>query len=59
MRMHSGMITFYLKGGLQQARDFLENAELFVCAESLGAVECLMEHPVIMTHASVPPEVRE
>lgn len=36
----------------------MENTRVFVCAESLGAVECLMEHPAIMTHASVPPEVR-
>lgn len=54
MKCASGMISFYLKGGLPEARKFLENAKLFVCAESLGAVECLMEHPGIMTHASVP-----
>jgi len=58
MKNFSGMITFYLKGGLPEARRFLEATKLFVCAESLGAVECLMEHPGLMTHASVPAEVR-
>jgi len=53
-----GMITFYLKGGLEESKVFLETLELFACAESLGAVECLAEHPAIMTHASVPPEMR-
>jgi len=53
-----GMITFFLKGGLKESRVFLENLHLFVCAESLGAVESLAEHPAIMTHASVPPEQR-
>ena len=54
MRCFSGMISFYLKGGLEESRRFLENTKVFYCAESLGAVECLMEHPAIMTHASVP-----
>jgi cystathionine gamma-lyase len=53
-----GMITFFLKGGLKESRAFLENLHLFVCAESLGAVESLAEHPAIMTHASVPPDQR-
>lgn len=53
-----GMITFWLKGGLDQSRQFLENLKLFACAESLGGVESLAEHPVIMTHASVPAEQR-
>jgi len=53
-----GMITIWLKGGLQQSRLFLENVKLFACAESLGGVESLIEHPAIMTHASVPPEAR-
>ena len=52
------MITFYIKGGLEAARTFLSSTELFMCAESLGAVESLMEHPGLMTHASVPVEVR-
>ena len=53
-----GMITFYLRGGIVAARAFLEGLRVFVCAESLGAVESLAESPAVMTHASVPPEVR-
>jgi cystathionine beta-lyase/cystathionine gamma-synthase len=49
-----GMITIELKGGLEQARGFLERCEVFALAESLGGVESLIEHPAIMTHASVP-----
>jgi cystathionine gamma-lyase len=55
---HSGIVTFFLKGGLPEARRFLERLELFTLAESLGGVESLVDHPAIMTHASVPPEVR-
>lgn len=54
-----GMITFYIKGGLPAARSFLENVNVFSLAESLGGVESLVEHPAIMTHASVPPENRK
>jgi cystathionine gamma-lyase len=54
-----GMLTFVLRGGLPAARAFLENVRLFACAESLGGVESLIEHPAIMTHASVPKETRE
>lgn len=54
-----GMITFYIKGGMSEARSFLENVKLFALAESLGGVESLVEHPAIMTHASVPPENRK
>eukprot|EP01099_Mayorella_cantabrigiensis_P000044 TRINITY_DN1024_c0_g1_i1.p1 TRINITY_DN1024_c0_g1~~TRINITY_DN1024_c0_g1_i1.p1 ORF type:complete len:297 (-),score=78.95 TRINITY_DN1024_c0_g1_i1:21-911(-) len=54
-----GMITFYLKGGLKESRQFLENTKLFILAESLGGVESLVEHPAIMTHASVPAEQRK
>lgn len=53
-----GMISFHLKGGLEAARRFLETCRIFACAESLGGVESLIEHPAIMTHASVPPETR-
>ena len=45
--------------GLDQARKVLENVKIFVCAESLGGVESLIESPAIMTHASVPPEIRK
>jgi cystathionine gamma-lyase len=54
-----GMITFYIKGGLAEARTFLENVQIFALAESLGGVESLIEHPAIMTHASVPAENRK
>jgi cystathionine gamma-lyase len=54
-----GMITIYLKGDLAKARTFLENLEIFALAESLGGVESLIEHPAIMTHASIPEETRE
>ncbi|MEC7352641.1 MAG: PLP-dependent transferase, partial [Planctomycetota bacterium] len=53
-----GMITMYLKGDIETARRFLENVRVFALAESLGGVESLIEHPAIMTHASVPPESR-
>jgi len=59
MRMFGGMITFFVKGGLEQARTFLENVKLFALAESLGCVEGLVEHPALMTHASVPAEKRQ
>lgn len=54
-----GMITFFMKGGLPEARRFLERVKLFTLAESLGGVESLIEHPAIMTHASVPAEHRK
>lgn len=53
-----GMITFFTVGGLEAARTFLESVKIFTLAESLGGVESLIEHPAIMTHASIPPEVR-
>ncbi|WP_193371202.1 trans-sulfuration enzyme family protein [Pelagibius marinus] len=53
-----GMVTAILKGGLDDARRFLERVQLFALAESLGGVESLIEHPAIMTHASIPPENR-
>ena len=54
-----GMLTFVLRGGLEAARAFLKAVRVFACAESLGGVESLIEHPAIMTHASVPRETRE
>ncbi|MEM7350100.1 MAG: PLP-dependent aspartate aminotransferase family protein [Acidobacteriota bacterium] len=53
-----GMVTFFIRGGLGEARKFLESVRVFQLAESLGAVESLVNHPAIMTHASVPAEVR-
>ncbi|XP_013920980.1 PREDICTED: cystathionine gamma-lyase [Thamnophis sirtalis] len=54
-----GMISFYIKGNLENASRFLKNLKLFTLAESLGGYESLAEHPAIMTHASVPKEDRE
>jgi len=53
-----GMISFDLRGGLAQSAAFLKALRVFVCAESLGGVESLAEHPAIMTHASVPEAAR-
>ena len=55
---YGGMVTATLDGGLPAARRFLERVELFALAESLGGVESLIEHPGIMTHASIPAERR-
>jgi cystathionine beta-lyase/cystathionine gamma-synthase len=52
------MIGVEIKGGVEPARRMLEKLELFACAESLGGVESLAELPAIMTHASIPAEVR-
>jgi len=54
-----GMLSFELEGDLSGARRFLENTRLFALAESLGGVESLVNHPAIMTHASVPKETRD
>jgi cystathionine gamma-lyase len=59
MRGFGGMLAFVLRGGLEAARAFLGAVRIFACAESLGGVESLIEHPAIMTHASVPREARE
>ena len=53
-----GMVTIHLAGGLDESRRFLERLKVFALAESLGGVESLVDHPAIMTHASVPPDVR-
>ena len=54
-----GIISIEVKGGLRKARRMLERCKLFALAESLGGVESLIEHPAIMTHASVPPANRK
>ncbi len=54
-----GMITFFLKGSLRDSKRFLSTVKIFALAESLGGVESLIEHPAIMTHASIPKKVRE
>lgn len=59
MRGFGGMITVVIKGGLGASKSFLEKVQLFSLAESLGGVESLIEHPAIMTHASIPAEHRK
>jgi len=59
MKGFGGMVTATLAGGLDAARKFLEGCEIFALAESLGGVESLLEHPAIMTHASVPQATRD
>ena len=59
MLAFGGMITAVLKGDLEFTRRFLEHCRVFALAESLGGVESLIEHPAIMTHASVPKDQRE
>jgi cystathionine beta-lyase/cystathionine gamma-synthase len=58
MRGPGGMISVELEGGLAESRRFLQALRLFTLAESLGGVESLAEHPALMTHASMPAEVR-
>lgn len=58
MNGFGGMITFFIKGGVKESKKFLQGVKLFALAESLGGVESLIEHPAIMTHASVPKKVR-
>lgn len=59
MRRCGGMVSFDIGGDLARAKRFLEHTQLFQLAESLGGVESLVNHPAIMTHATVPPERRE
>ena len=59
MEGYGGMVAAELKGGIEESRRFLEGCELFALAESLGGVESLIEHPAIMTHASVPEGIRK
>src|SRR5690606_37616709 len=54
-----GIVSIRLKGGFEAAKRFCERTELFTLAESLGGVESLVNHPAVMTHASVPRERRE
>ncbi len=59
MQGYGGIISIEVKGGLKKARSMLERCRLFALAESLGGVESLIEHPAIMTHASIPPAQRK
>jgi cystathionine beta-lyase/cystathionine gamma-synthase len=54
MHGFGGMVSAVVEGGLEPARRFLERCQVFALAESLGGVESLIEHPGIMTHASIP-----
>src|SRR5439155_26330938 len=58
MRAFGGMISLELNGTLDDAKRFMERCRLFALAESLGGVESLIEHPALMTHGSVPEDVR-
>jgi cystathionine beta-lyase/cystathionine gamma-synthase len=58
MALSGGMLSIVLAEGRAAANRMLERTELFVCAESLGGVESLIEHPASMTHASVPEATR-
>tara|TARA_S200000501_G_C20834166_1_gene748625 strand:+ start:412 stop:1569 length:1158 start_codon:yes stop_codon:yes gene_type:complete len=58
MNGFGGMLSFYIKGGLSESNKFLKQLSIFTLAESLGGVESLIEHPAIMTHASVPVKER-
>ena len=59
MKLPGGMVTFLIKGGIDEANSFLQKTKLFSLAESLGGVESLVEHPASMTHASIPKDIRE
>ncbi|MCW5588797.1 MAG: PLP-dependent transferase [Legionellales bacterium] len=59
MKTPGGIISFTLKADIIQCKRFLEHCQLFSLAESLGGVESLIDHPAIMTHASVPKSTRE
>jgi cystathionine gamma-lyase len=59
MRGYGGTFSFRLRGGQDAAFKLLSGARVFTLAESLGGVESLIEHPVTMTHASMPPDIRE
>lgn len=59
MQSFGGMVSFYVRGGLEETRRFLQGTELFTLAVSLGGVESLVCHPVTMTHFEVPQEKRE
>jgi cystathionine gamma-lyase len=58
MSNFGSIVTFFIEGDLANARRFLESCEVFALAESLGGVESLVDHPGIMTHASVPEKER-
>jgi len=56
---YGSVISFNIKGGLEESKKFFSALNIFTLAESLGSVESLAEHPALMTHLSVPPELRK
>ena len=59
MRGFGGIVTILVKGGIDETRAMLEKCSIFALAESLGGIESLVNHPAIMTHASIPYEERQ
>lgn len=59
MKNYSGMMSFYIKGGMPEVKTFCAKLKVFTLAESLGGVESLVNHPATMTHASIPEDIRE
>ena len=59
MPLFGGMLSFYVRGGLEETSQFTKKLKLITLAESLGGVESLVNHPALMTHASIPPEIRQ
>jgi len=59
MKNFGGMVTFFVKGGIENSEKFLKKLQVWTLAESLGGVESLVDHPAIMTHAAVPVEIRK
>lgn len=56
---NGGVVTFVIKGGIPESKIFLSRIHVFSCAVSLGSVESLAQHPALMTHSAVPPEIRK
>jgi cystathionine beta-lyase/cystathionine gamma-synthase len=59
MSAFGGMISMVIDGDLDRAKRFLSRCDIFTLAESLGGVESLIEHPALMTHASIPANIRQ
>ena len=59
MKGFGGILSIDLNGDINSAKKFLENIKIFTLAESLGGVESLIEHPAIMTHASIDKKIRD
>ena len=59
MNGFGGIISLEIKGGMEASKKFLERTKIFSLEERLGGVESIIEHPALMTHASVPKAVRD